>query len=272
MNLIGVRAHDYGRMKSKSLFANIARDSWQCVQLAFPKCIETVNRWEDITTDCVEHVQRELIVRGLSVAVLGCYVELGMADEVQRSAAVQVFCEQLQVAKLLNAGCIGTETTNMDKQPYVTRQEALQCLERSLAEILPRAENMGVTVAVEPVFYHVLNTPEATRRVLDDMASPALRVIFDPANLFSPAEACNQHAIWQRVFDSFGDKIEAVHIKGARIEGERTLSCPLKYSQVDYKSIFGLLSQSTSCPPLLREEAVPGQAAEDIAFLRGLLR
>lgn len=270
MNKIGVRAHDYGRDAPEKLFARIAGDGWQCVQVAFPKCVEGVRNWADVTPGRVEAVRKALQVHHLSVAVLGAYTELGMVEEVQRKKAVSAFRAQLPVAKALGACCVGTETTSMAKQPGVCRQEALECLERSLAEILPDAESLGVTVAVEPVYYHTMATPELTRRVLDDLASPALRVILDPANLFSPQEAFRQRELWPRVFDAFGDKIVAVHIKGARLENGAPVSCLLEESQVDYRAIVDLLARSGIQPPLLREEAIPARAAGDQAFMRAL--
>ena len=270
MNLIGARAHDYGRAAPGPLFSAIAADGWQTVQLAFTKCMEGVAGWTDVTPQRVEEARRALEKNGLSVAVLGAYVELSMADEAQRAEAVRNFRAQLPHAKALGAGCVGGETTQMVKQPGVTRAQAMLCLERSLAEILPDAEDLGVTVAVEPVFYHAMATPELTRRVLDDLASPALRVIFDPANLYSPEDAPRQQSLWERAFESFGDRIAAVHIKGVRIEGGRPVSCPLEESEVDYPAVFRLLRQTGAQPPILREEAVPARAAQDLALLRRL--
>lgn len=271
MNQIGARAHDYGRAAPDALLGRIAADGWQTVQLAMTKCIQGVNGWADVTGPRVEEVRRALAAHHLSVAVLGAYVELSLADETARAAAVANFRAQLPRAKALGAGCVGSETTNMAKQPGVTRQEAFRCLERSVAAILPDAEALGVTVAVEPVFYHAMATPELTRQLLADMQSPALAVIFDPANLFSPEDAPRQQALWQRAFDCFGDKIAAVHIKGVRIEGGKPVSCSLEQSQVDYAAVIRLLRQTGREPPLLREEAVPARAASDLAFLRGLL-
>ena len=62
----------------------------------------------------------------IAVAVLGTYVELAIADEVQRSANAADFKSQLAVCKALNAGCIGTETTGMHKQPAGTTRERAQ--------------------------------------------------------------------------------------------------------------------------------------------------
>lgn len=48
----------------------------------------------------------------------------------------------------------------MSKQPAgTTREEAQELLCRSLAEILPTAEELGVTVGIEPVTLHSMNSP-----------------------------------------------------------------------------------------------------------------
>lgn len=270
MNRIGVRAHDYGRMSPDRLFTVIAEDGWEAIQLAIPKCIEGVDSWEGVTAEGVEKIGCVLRKNNLAVAVLGTYVELGMADPFLRNQAVKDFRSQLPFAKMLGAGCIASETTSRASQPGVSQREALLCLERSLAEILPDAEALGVTVAVEPVFYHTMATPELTRRVLVDMASPVLQVVFDPGNLFSPQDAANQKKLWNRAFDAFGNQIAAVHIKGVRIESGCTKGCTLEESQLDYMEISRLLKQTGREPALLREEAVPSNAVQEIAFMRTL--
>ena len=56
-----------------------------------------------------------------------------------------------------------------------TRAEALAQLKKSLAEILPVAEQYGVTVGIEPVAYHSMATPRLTQEVLRDMQSKNLK-------------------------------------------------------------------------------------------------
>lgn len=270
-HLIGVRAHDYGRDTASGLLTRIANDGWQAVQLAMPKALQNVNGWNGVTADAVEEARAALVQSGVSLAVLGVYIDPSLVNEQARRDNVAIFMRELSTAKTLNAGCIGTETTNMASQPGVTRAEALDALRKSLSEILPEAERLGVTVGIEPVFYHAMATPEDTRAVLADMRSSALRVIFDPGNLYSPEEAPCQHALWQRAFDAFGDAIAAVHIKGVRQENGKMCSCSFADSELDYAGIFRLLRQASVQPPILREEAAPARAQEDRAFLAGLL-
>ena len=202
----------------------------------------------------------------------GTYVELSYADEDKRRAEVAKVLSQIPVAKALGAGCMGSETTNMAKQPGVTRKEAQEALLRSLGEILPLCEEQGVLFAVECVYYHAMNTPEAVKMVLDTIASPNLRVLCDFANYVGPEDASldAQCRIWDKVGSWYGDKIAAVHFKGQNFRPDGTLySTSLEDSCVDYAGGFAMLKQMPQAAfPVLREEAVPARAASDIAFMR----
>lgn len=76
-----------------------------------------VASYADVTPQLVQNTLEAQKKHNIAVAVLGTYVELAIADEVQRSANAADFKSQLAVCKALNAGCIGTETTGMHKQP-----------------------------------------------------------------------------------------------------------------------------------------------------------
>ena len=208
----------------------------------------------------------------VGIAVDGTYVELSYADEEKRKAEVTKVLSQIPVAKALGAGCMGSETTNMAKQPGISRKEAQEALLRSLGEILPACEEQGVLFAVECVYYHAMNTPEAVKMVLDTMASPNLRVICDFANYVGPENASvdAQRRLWDKVGSWYGDKIVAVHFKGQNFQPNGTLySTSLEDSCVDYAGGFEMLRQMPQASlPVLREEAVPARAASDIAFMK----
>ena len=270
--VIGARGHDFGRHTPDELFASIGKAGFACTQLAYTKAIEGVKSYADVTPELAEATRAAAAAAGVSIAVNGTYVELGYADEDKRRAEVAKVLSQIPVAKVLHAGCMGSETTNMAKQPGVTRKEAQEALLRSLGEILPICEEQGVLFAVECVYYHAMNTPEAVKMVLDTIASPNLRVLCDFANYVGPEDVSldAQRRIWDKVGSWYGDKIAAVHFKGQNFRPDGTLySTSLEESCVDYAGGFAMLKQMPQAVfPVLREEAVPARAASDIAFMR----
>ena len=235
--IIGARGHDFGRQTPEALFSAIGQAGFRCTQLAFPKAIEGVKSYADVTPSLVEAARAASKASNVGIAVDGTYVELSYADEEKRKAEVAKVLSQIPVAKALGAGCMGSETTNMAKQPGISRKEAQEALLRSLGEILPACEEQGVLFAVECVYYHAMNTPEAVKMVLDTMASPNLRVICDFANYVGPENASvdAQRRLWDKVGSWYGDKIVAVHFKGQNFQPDGTLySTSLEDSCVDY--------------------------------------
>ena len=180
--IVGARGHDFGRHSVEELLSSIGDAGFRCTQLAYTKAVEGVKSYADVTPELVAATNAAVQKSGVSIAVDGTYVELSYADEDKRRAEVAKVLSQIPVAKVLHAGCMGSETTNMAKQPGVTRKEAQEALLRSLGEILPVCEEQGVLFAVECVYYHAMNTPEAVKMVLDTIASPNLRVLCDFAN------------------------------------------------------------------------------------------
>lgn len=268
--IVGARLHDYGKGTPDELFARVSADGFAAVQLAYKKCVPTVKSYADITKALVNDTIAAEKAHNIQVAVLGTYVELAINDA-RRLQNVADFKSQLAVCKALGAGCIGTETTKMCDQPAgTTREEAQELLCRSLAEILPVAEELGVTVGVEPVTYHSMNSAAATRHILDTMRSPNLKVIFDLSNLVDADNVNAQDRIWNDIGELVGDKIVAVHFKGQAFNPDGSLlHTSLEDSLTDYAGAFAMLRQlPQEVLPVLREEAVPARAASDIAFMR----
>ena len=269
--IVGARLHDYGKGSPDELFGRVAAHGFAAVQLAYKKCVPSVRSYADVTDALVAETVAAEKAHSIQVAVLGTYVELAINDESRLKNAAD-FKSQLAVCKALGAGCIGTETTSMEKQPTgTTREEAQELLCRSLADILPAAEALGVTVAVEPVTYHSMNSAAATRHILDTMRSPNLKVIFDMSNLVDAGNVGAQDRIWNDVGELLGDQIVAVHFKGQAFAPDGgLLHTSLEDSLTDYAGAFAMLRQlPQDALPVLREEAVPARAASDIAFMRG---
>lgn len=268
--IVGARLHDYGKGTPDELFARVSADGFAAVQLAYKKCVPTVKSYADITEALINDTIAAEKAHNIQVAVLVTYVELAINDA-RRLQNVADFKGQLAVCKALGAGCIGTETTKMCDQPAgTTREEAQELLCRSLAEILPVAEELGVTVGVEPVTYHSMNSAAATRHILDTMRSPNLKVIFDLSNLVDADNVNAQDRIWNDIGELVGDKIVAVHFKGQAFNPDGSLlHTSLEDSLTDYAGAFAMLRQlPQEVLPVLREEAVPARAASDIAFMR----
>ena len=128
--IVGARLHDYGKGSPDEMFGRVAADGFAAVQLAYKKCVPSVRSYADVTDALVAETVAAEKAHSIQVAVLGTYVDLAINDESRLKNAAD-FKSQLAVCKALGAGCIGTETTSMEKQPAGTTREEAQELPQS---------------------------------------------------------------------------------------------------------------------------------------------
>ena len=90
--------------------------------------------------------------------------------------------------------------------------EAWRDLTRSLAKLLPVAEEVGIALALEPEPANVIDNAITARKLLDQVQSPCLKVVFDAANLVRP-HTLAQKAVLSRAFELLSEDIAIAHAK-----------------------------------------------------------
>ena len=115
----------------------------------------------------------------------------------------------------MNAGVVGLETgfvgdtcTPENNQT----EEAYQYLLSNMKDLKDAAEKLGVMIAVEAVSCFVISSPERMLRLVNDLNSPNIVVIFDLLNLLTIDNYKNQEEIIDKAFVLLGDKIAVIHL------------------------------------------------------------
>lgn len=151
---------------------------------------------------------------GIRTLATGCYgaMSLGAADEEERARAVAFTKKYLQLGAWLGAESVlvipGSACVSWDpSRPVVPYKTVWEQSTRSLKELVPLAETLGVNLALENVWMRFLLSPMEWKLFLDQFDSPRLGMYFDVGNclLYAPAE------------DYIGllgkERIKAVHLK-----------------------------------------------------------
>ena len=267
----GLRAHDYGRRTPGDIISTVKADGFRAIQLAFPKAIIGINSHDDVTDELVQEMHHACVKHDMEISVLGCYIEPSLRDDHERAIHVERFLRTMDFVKALDATCIGTETTHFT-YPESEREDVFNILLHSVRQMIEKAEKINVDVAIEPVAKHTLNTPELTARLLKEVPSDKLKIIFDPVNLLTAQNIKDQDRLWDRCFEAFGEKICAVHIKGTRLNAKGELeSSALKDSDVNYSKIMDWLKKNKPGITLLREEIKQETAKDDLEFIKSFL-
>lgn len=119
--------------------------------------------------------------------------------------------------------------------------EEMTAMTRRLLSI---AEAYDLTLGVETEASNVVCTIDRTRRYLDEMASPRLKVIMDCANLFPAGEAYKENVrpVISKAFELLSDDIVLAHGKDIK-EDTKISFCGAGQGIVDFDFYFGLLKK-----------------------------
>ena len=63
--ILGARGHDFGRHDPETLFSSIGQAGFACTQLAFPKAVEGVKSYDDVTPALVERARAAAAASGI---------------------------------------------------------------------------------------------------------------------------------------------------------------------------------------------------------------
>ena len=239
---IGIRAHDFGCLPPVRLAEKMAAQGVEAAQLAIPKAIAGVESYAQVTDGLLREIGAAFREHHIDIAVLGCYIEPSLPDEAARKAQLDTFRLGLRCAAELGAGCVGTETT-LFSGPEQERPAAYDILRRSVDAMLNDAAKLGVTVAVEPVAAHTLNSPALAARLLQEFRGGGLAAIFDAVNLLTPARIETQAALWDEALAAFGPDIAAVHVKDAVVKDGALAPALLGEGVMCYDNIMRWLAQ-----------------------------
>ncbi len=214
---------------------------------------------------------------GVSIAVLGCYINLGTPDEADARFQMGRFKEYLRHARDFGCGMVGTETgsvlANFAFHPDNHGEAAFQRVLGRMRELVGEAEKFGVFVGVEGVTSYVVNSPRRIRRLLDEVGSNNLQVIFDPVNLVNAENYRDQDAIIKEAFALFGDRMAAFHAKDFIITPEgayRQVAAGTAGGLLNYPLFFKLAKAQKPFANVLLEDTQPDTLAQTVAFVKAV--
>lgn len=281
MMQIGIRLHDVNSALAPEFQTMEARaekareEGFSCVHLAFSKVIKGVTFDEcALTEGLAAYTKRVLTKNELDVAVLGCYLNLAHPDPAKLRDIQSRYFGHLRVAALLGAGVVGTETGapnpeyKMDANTH--SREALDAFIRGLAPVVERAERCGVSVAIEPVWKHIVYNADRAVQVLEAIKSPNLRIILDPVNLLYPGNTDQRDRVIGDAIDRLGDRVAVVHLKDFVRDGEDLRSIAAGTGEMDYTRILRFMKVRKPCLQATLENTANDNAAASRGFLQRL--
>ena len=275
---LGIRLHDVNTGLSPEEQTMEARakqaraEGFSCVHLALSKVMKGVAFDDCALTEGLAMYTRRVFARNeLDVAVLGCYLNLAHPDPEKLKEIQSRYFGHIRAAALMGAGVVGTETGapnaeyKMDANTHT--QEALDSFIRGLAPVVECAEHYGVTVAIEPVWKHIVYNADRAVQVLDAIGSHNLRIILDPVNLLYPGNIDKREQVVGDAIEKLGDKVAVVHLKDFVPAGDDLKSVAAGTGEMDYTQILRFMKDRKPYIQATLEDTVNGNAAAAREFL-----
>lgn len=272
---LGIRLHDIRKAPLEERLAIAHEQGFACGHLALSKVISEYPVDDGaLTPGYAMYLKRIFRENELDVAVLGCYLNLANPNPKSLAGITHRYMAHIRFASLLGAGVVGTETGAPNEEYQFEErshsEEALEIFIKNLRPVVEYAEKMGVIVAIEPVYKHIVCNPKRARRVLDEIASPNLQIIFDPVNLLDICNYKDRDAIIAEAIELLGDDIAMVHIKDFQVSDGKLVSVAAGTGEMDYMPIIRFMKMRKPYIHATLEDTVPENAVAARAYIQAL--
>ncbi|MBO2516813.1 MAG: sugar phosphate isomerase/epimerase [Clostridiales bacterium] len=272
---IGIRLHDtaLGTLPERLSFART--QGFCCAHTALSKVISSFDMSaapELLTDDFASEIKNDFCQSGMDCAVLGCYLNLADPVAERREKTQQIYMAHLRFAAMIGAGVVGTETyanpESVFSTPAPVSEEAYQLFVDSLRPVIRCAEETDTVLAVEPVYSHIISTPERAERMLNDINSDHIQIILDTVNLISPEMAGREEDVIDDAVNRFGERIRVLHMKDYQPSNGKIVSMACGLGQMRYKKLlsFGMKNGL----PMTLEDTKPENAEQARRYLEGI--
>lgn len=245
---LGIRLHDTKKLPIEERIADVHTLGFSCGHLALGKVISEFPTFDAALTPGLAMYLKNIFTKNqVGIAVLGCYLNLANPNPEQLKTITNRYMAHIRFASWLGCGVVGTETGAPNEAyafvPECHGEEALQTFITNLRPVVKYAEQMGVVVAIEPVYGHIVNTPLRARRVLDSIGSPNLQIILDPVNLLDYCNYTEQKAVVQDAIEILGDDVAMVHLKDFVVEEGKLKSVGAGLGEMDYTAVLKFMKE-----------------------------
>lgn len=272
---LGIRLHDIKKAPIEERLVIASEQGFTCGHLALSKVISEYPVDDGaLTPGFALYLKKIFAKNNLDVAVLGCYLNLANPNQEQLKKTMHKYMAHIRFASLLGAGVVGTETGAPNEEykhdENTHTEEALQLFIKNLRPIVDYAEKMGVIVAIEPVYKHIVCNPKRARRVLDTIDSPNLQIIFDPVNLLDICNYKDRDTIIAEAIELLGDDVAMIHIKDFVVEDGALKSVAAGTGEMDYTQIIRFIKERKPHVHVTLEDTVPENAVAARKYIQGL--
>ncbi len=250
----GIRCHDVSAKGLENIVNRCRELDIEYVQLVLDKSVEDFE-YGNFSTEYAESIKEKL--GDIKIAVFGSYVNLSASKPEERRTELSKFKEKIKYASVLNPMVVGSETGfygDVMSEDVNNTDEAYNQLLENVKELVEDAEKQNVNIGIEGVHCYVINTPRKMAKLVNDLNSENVKVIFDPVNYININNYEKQDEMIEEIFELLSDKIVAFHAKDFIVEDNKIKNVIPGEGDLNYKLIFKKFQEYEMDIPIISEE------------------
>ena len=272
---IGIMARTFVRPTLEETLDAVVSHGIYCIQFSLT-CAGVPEMPEKIDAGLCDSIREEIAERKMTMAAVSGTFNMIHPDIRERQDGLRLLRELASVCHRLGTSVITLCTGTRDSQSMWRRHpdndlpEAWKDLAAVMREALKIAADNDVTLAFEPEVSNTIDSAVKGRRLLDEMQSPHLKVIMDPANIFHKGELPLMREIINGAFELLGDDIAIGHAKDLDRDGAAGHIAAGK-GLLDYHQYLSLMSNVGFDVPLILHGLSEAEVDGCVAFLRSVM-
>jgi sugar phosphate isomerase/epimerase len=269
---IGIFAKTFTRSTLAATLDAVVEHGIGCVQFNMA-CAGVPSMPAQIDAALIAEIRSAMDARQLHMAALSGTFNMIHPDPQRRREGLARLHTLAAACRDLGTSMITLSTGTRDpenmwrRHPANDTPAAWRDLVAALGEALMIAEQHRVILAFEPEVSNVVDSAAKGRRLLDELQSPALKVVMDAANLFHAGELPRMREVLDEAFTLLGDEIVLAHAKDLSHDGDAGHEAA-GTGLLDYDHYLALLRGVGFRGPLILHALEENQVAQSVAFLR----
>jgi len=263
---IGIFAKTFARPSLADTLDAVLASGLRVVQFNMA-CAGLPSMPDAIPPSLARSIGRELEARDMRIAAVSGTFNMIHPDRAARAAGMRRLRVLAAAAHEIGTAIITLSTGTRDAEdmwrahPENASLAAWQDLVAAMRQIAAIGAEFGVTMAFEPEVSNVVDSARKARELLDELRSPAVKVVMDGANLFHAGKLPAMGVILDEAFTLLGADIVLAHAKDLSRDGAAGHEAAGQ-GVLDYPRYLRLLRQSGYAGSLilhgLSEAQVPG--------------
>jgi sugar phosphate isomerase/epimerase len=272
---IGIATFQFGTYSNARLAQELADEGIGTVQLFLSQTDSNYWRYNgrsdvsDLTADRCRRIAGTYRSAGIAIHSIGVYTNLIHPDASERKANLAYFEEMMKVGAHMDVRTFITEAGHYynpaEPAPPVAhhfQEDVWKTMVETGRELARLAERHDATVLFEPYYQHFFASAKRTRIYLEEVDSPRLRALLDPANLLELNDL-------NEMFDQLGSWIECLHAKDRKLHVGQGV--PAGQGDLDYREFVRLAAERTPHAPLVLEYVGPDTYRQALNHLRNVI-